>query len=111
MIRFSSSLVGINWLAQNLEAENLVVLDASVPPVVPGYVSVNTGGEFHAIPGARRFDYDQKIRKPNSALPHLIPTAELFPHEVRNLGIDRDVAIVVYDDGGMYGRATAWLMF
>ena len=111
MIRFSSSLVGINWLAQNLEAENLVVLDASVPPVVPGYVSINTGGEFHAIPGARRFDYDQKIRKPNSALPHMMPTAELFQQEVRNLGIDRDVAIVVYDDVGLYASPRAWWMF
>lgn len=105
-----SALVSIHWLAANLSAPNLVVLDASVPPVVPGYTGINTPENFVAIAGARRFDYDQKICKPNSPLPHMMPSAALFQDEVRKLGINTDSVIVVYDDVGLYASPRAWWM-
>ena len=82
-----------------MDQENLVVLDASVPPVVPGYRSVNQpGGAFAAIPGARRFDYDKQVCLPNSSLPHMMPGPELFQEKVRAAGVNQDSVIVVYDD-------------
>lgn len=111
MIRISAPLVDVEWLQQNLQAENLVVLDASVPPVVPGFVSINSEANFAAIPGARRFDYDKKVCKPDSPLPHMMPTAELFQAEARKLGINQDSVIVVYDDVGLYASPRAWWMF
>ena len=115
-----SPLVSVNWLADNLEHDKLVVLDASVPPVVPGYISINRnskvgrdgeGDKFSVVPGARRFDYDKKVCKPHSALPHTMPGAELFEGEARKLGIDSDSVIVVYDDVGLYAAPRAWWMF
>ena len=111
MINIELPLVDTNWLANNLSESNLVVLDASVPPIVPGYVSHNSNGCFSAIPGARRFDYDQVICKPNSSLPHMMPTSGLFEEEVRKLGVNNDSAIVVYDDVGLYASPRAWWMF
>lgn len=110
-IRVSKPLVDCQWLQANLHAANLVVLDASVPPVVPGFVPINTPEKFLAIAGARRFDYDKQICKPNCSLPHMMPDAELFQSEVRKLGINADSTIIVYDDVGIYASARAWWMF
>ena len=32
-VNINDSLVSVQWLAENLQAENLVILDASMPPV------------------------------------------------------------------------------
>ena len=111
MLDLNSSLIDTDWLAANLNEPGLIVLDASVPPVVPGYVSYNRNGHFSAIPGARRFDYDQVICKPRSSLPHMMPSSQLFQEEVRKLGVNKDSAIVVYDDVGLYASPRAWWMF
>ena len=110
MLELPSPLVDVSWLHDNLGARDLVVLDASVPPVVPGYESLNSAESFQAIPGARRFDYDTKICKPDSSLPHMMPGAQLFQAEARKLGINNDSVIVVYDDVGMYASPRAWWM-
>ncbi|MDA1369691.1 MAG: sulfurtransferase [Proteobacteria bacterium] len=111
MLKTNHPLVDIQWLRHNLDDSNLVLLDASVPGVVPGYKSINEKGQFAAIPGARRFDYDQQVCKSNSSLPHMMPTAEHFEAEVRKLGISQDSVIVVYDDVGLYASPRAWWMF
>lgn len=104
-------VVEVDWLQAHLGQPDLVVLDASVPPVVPGFESVNSESEFHAIPGALRFDYDQKICDLDSSLPHMMPSLERFQSEVRKLGINSDSKIVVYDDVGVYASPRAWWMF
>ena len=111
MLKINAALVNSEWLADNIQNEALVVLDASVPPVVPGYTSINIDGDFVAIPGARRFDYDGVVCKPDSELPHMMPSAELFQEEARKLGINSKSIIVVYDDVGLYASPRAWWMF
>ena len=107
----SSALVDVDWLARHLDQDGLVILDASVPPVVPGFVSINSTEQFSVIPDARRFDYDKEICKPNASLPHMMPTPELFQEKVQALGIDQDSELVVYDDVGLYASPRAWWMF
>ena len=106
-----SALVDVGWLFRHIDDENLVILDASVPPVVPGFVSSNSENNFTAIAGARRFDYDQQVCKPNSTLPHMMPSAALFQEKVRALGINNEDTLVVYDDVGLYASPRAWWMF
>lgn len=106
-----SALVDVNWLVDHLEDADLIILDASVPPVVPGFESINSPENFVAIPGARRFDCDKEVCKPNSSLPHMMPSPELFQEKVRDLGANRDSVIVVYDDVGLYASPRAWWMF
>lgn len=106
-----SALVDVTWLAANLGTGNLIVLDASVPPVVPGFESVNNENNMAVIPGARRFDYDKEVCKPNCSLPHMMPSRELFQEKVQALGINNESDIVVYDDVGLYASPRAWWMF
>lgn len=110
MLQLPSPLVDVNWLQENMKSPELVVLDASAPPVVPGFESLNSEAGFRAIPGARRFDYDTKICKQESSLPHMMPGAELFQDEVRKLGINQSSVIVIYDDVGIYASPRAWWM-
>ena len=111
MISVPAAVVDVAWLAENLAAPNLIVLDASIPPVVPGMKSVNADGPFKAIPGARRFDYDKDVCKPDTSLPHMLPSPELFEQKVRALGVNADSALVIYDDCGMYASPRGWWMF
>lgn len=106
-----SPLVSVAWLAEHLQDQDLVLFDASVPPVVPGFVAVNASGPLQVIPGAGRFDYDQRICKPDTSLPHMMPSAELFQTEVRKLGVRHNSVVVVYDDVGLYASPRAWWMF
>jgi len=111
MIPLPAAVVDVSWLAAHLGAPGLLVFDASVPPVVPGLKSMNAKGGFQAIPGARRFDYDKEVCKPDTSLPHMLPSPAQFQHQARALGVNADSAIVVYDDCGMYASPRAWWMF
>ena len=109
-IKINDSLVSVQWLAENLNAENLVILDASMPPITAG--DDNKAREDPAyIPGAWRFDFDKEIRDKETHLPHMMPRPEIFTEEVQKLGISKDSAIVVYDDAGIYASPRAWWMF
>ena len=111
MLTIPSSIVSTDWLEKEIGAPDLVLLDASVPPVVPGYFSVNRDEQFSVIPGARRFDYDKVVCKPDSFLPHMMPEQDLFEEEVRKLGINTSSTVIVYDDVGLYASPRAWWMF
>ncbi len=106
-----AALVDAAWLAAHIGSPKLIVLDASQTPVVPGLKAMNATGDFQAIPGARRFDYDREIRKPDTSLPHMLPGPEQFQRQARALGVNADSALVVYDDCGMYASPRVWWMF
>ena len=109
-IQIPSSLVTVQWLAENLHAENLVILDASMKPVTP--VGANDSQEEPAcIQGALRFDFDNHLRDKSTDLPHMMPSADFFTEEMQKLGIHKDSAIVVYDYVGVYSSPRAWWMF
>ncbi|HMU67111.1 MAG TPA: sulfurtransferase [Cellvibrionaceae bacterium] len=102
----SSPLVNVAWLSEQLDAANLVLLDASMaPPGQPTYAPVQV------IPGARRFDFDKQVCDQNSALPHMMPAAEQFTEAAQALGINSDSTIVVYDHLGLFASPRAWWMF
>ena len=108
-IKIPDSLVSVHWLAENLDAENLVVLDASMKPVTPTY---SDNQEVYAyIPGALRFDIDHEMSDRNTSLPHMMPPPEVFTEKVQKLGINKNSPIVAYDQVGLYSSPRAWCMF
>ncbi len=109
-IKIQSPLVSVQWLAENLDAENLVILDASMKPIVAAGNDIPQE-EPSCIPGARRFDFDDHICDKSSGLPHMMPPAEFFTEEMQKLGISKDSVIVVYDKVGVYSSPRAWWMF
>jgi len=107
--KISGSLVSVHWLAQNLQAENLVVLDARMKPVTPARRDEQ---EVYAyIPGALRFDIDHEMSDMSTSLPHMMPRPEVFTEKVQKLGINKNSAIVAYDQVGLYSSPRAWCMF
>ncbi|TWO32944.1 sulfurtransferase [Seonamhaeicola sediminis] len=96
-------LVSVTWLYQNLEAENLIVLDATI--------NKHYDAKQAQIPKARFFDIKNKFSDVSGAFPSTFPSQEQFQEEARNLGINNNSAIVVYDDKGIYSSARVWWLF
>ena len=107
-IKITNSIVSVAWLAENLSADNLILFDASMKPIVP---VVNAAPETPAyIPGSLRFDFDDVLCDRDSSLPHMMPSPELFTDEMQKMGVNHDSAIVAYDKLGIYSSPRAWWM-
>jgi thiosulfate/3-mercaptopyruvate sulfurtransferase len=102
-------LVSAEWLAAELYHPALVVLDVSWYLPDSG---LDAAQEWllRRIPGARYFDFDDRIRDRDSALPHMLPGEQWFTHEARRLGLRTDSAVVVYDSQGIFSSARGWWM-
>jgi thiosulfate/3-mercaptopyruvate sulfurtransferase len=102
-------LVSTQWLAANLDAPDLVVLDGSY--FIPG-TGRDAAAEYLAghIAGAVRFDMEA-ISDHSNPLPHMLPSAEAFGRAVGALGIGDQDTIVVYDGAGMFASPRVWWTF
>ncbi|MEQ8580163.1 MAG: sulfurtransferase [Marinoscillum sp.] len=103
-----TALVSVNWLAERIHHPEVIVLDASIPPV-QGEVDPDLVGI--QIPGARFFDINGRFSDTSSDLPHMMCSAEVFTREAQKLGINQDSIIVIYDYLGVYAAPRAWWMF
>ena len=102
-IKMTSPIVSFEWLQNNLEAENLVVLDGTINKVF--------NASLKQIPKARLFDIKKKFSDTSNPFPSAFPSEEQFQKEARLLGVNNDSAIVVYDDKGIYSSARVWWLF
>ncbi|MDU8887025.1 sulfurtransferase [Yeosuana sp. MJ-SS3] len=98
-IILTQPIVSATWLKTNLNALNLVILDASFPQ------------PEEQIPNTRYFDIKKKFSDAFAPFPNTLPSEEQFIEEARKLGINNSSAIVVYDDKGIYWSARVWYMF
>ncbi len=103
-----SNIVSIDWLNDNLENSNLVILDATMKKKPNGELIPTP---THKISGAKIFNFDTEICDQNTDLPHMLPTPSEFQQSVRKLGISTDSIIVVYDAMGIFSSPRAWWMF
>ncbi len=105
----SKWLVTTEWLAANLGAPGLVVLDGSF--YLPA-MKRDAAAEYLAghIPGAIRFDIDE-IADHSTDLPHMLPSPEDFAVAVGKLGIGHQDTIVAYDGHGMFSSPRVWFTF
>ncbi len=101
-------LVSTQWLAQELGAADLVILDASAH--LPGAVR-DAAAEFAAahIPGAR-FMALKSLVDPDSEVPSALPTAIQFTGHMARLGVSETMRVVLYDDSEIRSAARAWFM-
>jgi thiosulfate/3-mercaptopyruvate sulfurtransferase len=103
-------LVEVAWLAGRLRDPQVVVLDATLPPVgvVP---KVDTRARHLAqhIPGAVFFDIDE-LSDHATTLPHMLPSEEDFARAMAALGISDDATIVIYEQDGVFSAPRAWWM-
>ena len=108
-IKLHSALVSVDWLAEHIDAPDLVLLDASVGKPVSGKIAAQDLAGW--IPRTQRFDFDKTICDQDSALPHMLPSAADFTAAVRKLGVNKDSRIVLYDKQGIYTSPRGWWMF
>lgn len=103
------SLVSTEWLAGELGASDLRVVDASM--FLPEHHR-DARGEFEAghVPGAIFLDLDE-LRDLDSDLPTMLPSAEKFASRMQSLGLGDGSRIVIYDDSPIKTSARAWWMF
>src|SRR5688500_12894097 len=99
----SQTFVSTARLQEHLDDPNVVIVDGS------WYLPTqnrNAEEEFLAghIPGAVRFDIDA-IRDTSSSRPHMLPSPDEFAKIVGAMGIDENMAIVVYDGSGLFAAA------
>ena len=106
-IKFTDSIVSAEWLYENLNAANLIILDASMPNVTANSNQTSQS----QIPSARFFDIKSKFSDITAKFPNTYPSDKQFEQEARELGINQNSAIVVYDNKGLYSSPRAWWLF
>jgi thiosulfate/3-mercaptopyruvate sulfurtransferase len=90
-----------------LDASNLVILDATMNKVTDN----NSGPTTIQIPNARFFDIKSIFSDTSNPFPNAVPSEDHFTRETQKLGINKDSAIVVYDNKGIYSSARVWWLF
>jgi len=100
----NTTIVSSDWLNQNLDNPDLIILDASQP-------SNNSEANNLQINGARVFDIKNAFSDTTSSFPNTFPSQEQFEEECQNLGINATSLIVVYDNRGIYTSPRVWWMF
>lgn len=102
-LKLEARLVSVNWLYKHLDYEKLIILD--------GTINKDLTEQATKIPKARFLDLKNKFCKVNAAFPNTVPSKLQFEKEARNLGINHNSIIVVYDDRGIYSSARVWWLF
>ena len=102
-VTLSQPLVSMSWLHDNLEAENLIVLN--------GTINKQVDENDQQIPNSRFFDIKNKFSETAAPFPSTFPSEGQFEKEAQALGINKDSAIVVSDDKGIYSSARVWWLF
>lgn len=101
-------LVTTDWLARNLGADDLAIVDCSFFMPADGR---DPAAEFQGahIPGARFLDIGEVADRDHPA-PHMLPSAPAFGAAMVALGVGRDDRIVVYDNSPLRNAARGWFM-
>lgn len=101
-------LVSTSWLANELGASDLRIIDATLFLPDSGR---NPAAEYEGghIPGAVFMDLSE-ITDSTSDIPNMLPTAEKFASRMQSLGLGDGSRIVVYDDSPLKSACRAWWM-
>jgi len=99
-------LVSCDWLAGELGASDLRILDAT--SFLPG-TPRDAQAEYEAahIPGARFLDLST-LKDSDDPRPSMVPTNAQFAARMAALGVGQDDRIVIYDNSPLVSAGRAW---
>lgn len=102
------SLVTTEWLAQEMEACDLRIVDASRHMADTGR---NASAEYETahIPGAVFMDLGELVDL-NAPVENTLPSPAKFASRMQTLGLGDGSRIVLYDDSAIHSAARAWYM-
>ncbi|MFN3726640.1 MAG: sulfurtransferase [Allosphingosinicella sp.] len=100
------SLVSTEWLAGELGADDLRIVDASLFLPTHGR---DARAEYEAahIPGAMFLDL-ASLADSDNPLPNMLPPAHKFASRMQSLGIGDGSRVVIYDNSPLHTSARAW---
>lgn len=107
------SFVSTDWLMENLQADNLKVIDATIFFADPEGEFIASGMDQykeHHIPGAIFADLIQ-ANEVEAEIPFTYPGSSQFIDYMKSLGINNEDFLVVYDSGPQVGvdfEASSW---
>ncbi len=101
------NIVTADWLKNNLNLENLIILDATLPKVGDKTTVITT----ECIPSTLLFDLTKEFRNLDGQFPNTVPLKNKFEKNVQQLGINSGSIIIVYDQHGTYSSPRAWWLF
>lgn len=102
----TNPLVTTAWLAEHIDDDNLVIVDAYMANVVGKEPLVYD--VFSCLPRARKLDIEADFCDHSSSQSHALPTEQQFTQAVQALGINSDSVVVLYDNQGIYSAPRAW---
>jgi thiosulfate/3-mercaptopyruvate sulfurtransferase len=113
-VRFGA-LVSTEWLAENLDQPDLVILDCTVMVTQndDGTMQSHSGWENYRqghIPGAGFADLVNDLSDKDSPLQFTIPDVEEFARTMGSLGVGDASRVVLYDSLGSVWAARVWWM-
>lgn len=102
------SLVTTEWLANEMGASDLRIVDASKHLAETGR---DARAEYEAghIPGAVFMNLEELV-DPEAPIENTLPSAAKFSSRMQTLGLGDGSRIVLYDDSGVKTSARAWYM-
>ena len=102
------SLVSTEWLASEMDASDLRVVDASwhLPDAQRDPAADYVAGH---IPGAVFMNLGELVDS-NAAFDNTLPGAEKFASRMQSLGLGDGSRVVVYDDSAVKSAARGWFM-
>src|SRR3954469_8016990 len=102
------SLVSTDWLANELGAPDLRIIDGSFFLPADGR---DARAEYEAghIPGAVFLDIEE-VSDPANPAPHMLPPAHRFASRMQSLGLRDGSRFVVYDNSPYHSGARIWWM-
>jgi thiosulfate/3-mercaptopyruvate sulfurtransferase len=105
------SLVTTEWLANELGANDLRIVDATYFTNLPGEAPRDAAAEYEAahIPGAVFMDLAD-LADTSNPLPSMLPPPEKFASRMQSLGLGDGSRIVLYDNAPHKTAARAWWM-
>jgi len=101
-------LVSSQWLQKHLNDPNLIILDAHLPSNIS---KTDSEIERLQIKNARLFDIKNEFSDLYNSLPNTFPSKKDFETSSRDIGINKNSLIVVYDQIGIYTSPRVWWMF
>lgn len=101
-------LVTTEWLAGELNADDLSILDCSMFMASMGR---DAAAEYEAahLPDAQFLDIEAVADHSHPA-PHMLPSTAAFGAAMEAIGVGRDDRIVVYDNSPLRSAARGWFM-
>ena len=102
-------IVSTNWVYKNLKNRDLMIFDCSW--YLPSEKK-DTFTDFKKkhIRGSIFFDI-KRVANKKSKFPNMVPQKSLFENYVKNLGVNQNSLIVLYDTVGIFSSPRVWWLF